>query len=39
VGIEAITDDKQQQGGAVPYEPLAPAVETPQVDTGDSQVY
>jgi hypothetical protein len=25
-------------GGAMPYEPLAPAVETPQVDTGESQV-
>jgi L,D-transpeptidase ErfK/SrfK len=37
VGIEAITNDSQQ-GGAIPYEPLAPAVETPQVDTGDSQV-
>ena len=38
VGIEAITNDSQQQGGAIPYEPLAPAVETPQVDTGDNQV-
>ena len=32
-------DPLAQQGGVVPYEPLAPAVETPQVDTGDSQVY